>query len=193
MSFKNISLALIAIGFFTCVKAQNSNKEYTGIDKEKFDKLYETAKTKTPNYTIVFGLTVGVSELDFDTILAEKIKNGDIKAINMNTYPPIIQFDVLNMDSIPMGVHCSASGTFKNFPLISFGTGEIKDTLELNETRNKLIDWAIAKYGDQYYVSSMTDYSSSSPKKNFRWVADTYSIDITDVMNRVSLTYRKLK
>lgn len=189
---KNLSLAFIVIGFLTCGKAQNPNKEYKGIDKEKFTQLYEAAKTKAPNHTIVFGLTVGISESEFDMILAEKVKNGEIKAVDMNAYPPIIEFEVLNKEIIPMSIHCSSSGMFKNYPLISFKTAVMKDTNELKKTRNKLIDWAIDKYGDQYYISPMTDYSSSTPRKNFSWVADTYSIDITDVMDRISLTYRKL-
>jgi hypothetical protein len=190
---KSFCIVLLSVVFFTCGKAQNNQKTYTGIDKVSFDQRYQTAKTQPPNYTIVYGLDLGVSESEFDIMLAEKVKNGAIKPIDMDAYPPMIQFDLLNGEYIPMGVSCSASGLFKNYPVISFKTKEIKDTNELKKTRNQLIDWAIQTYGDQYHVSSMTDYSSTQPKKNFRWVANTYSIDITDVMSRVSVSYRKLE
>jgi hypothetical protein len=190
---KPLCAVLLSVVFMGCGKTQTTQKTYTGIDKASFDKRCNEVKTHPPNFTIVYGLELGVSEPAFDIMLAEKVKNGTIKPIDMDAYPPMIQFDVLNGEFIPMAVHCSASGLFKNYPVISFKTKEIKDTNELKKTRNQLIDWAIQTYGDQYHVSPMTDYSTNQNGKNFRWVANTYSIDITDIMNRVSLAYRKLE
>lgn len=187
------TLFILFITSLIACKGQNSPKEYKGIDKATFDKLYENTKAKTPNYTIIYGLVLGVSEPEFDLMLSEKVKSGTIKAVEMNSYPPVIEFDLLNNEKINMKVSCSASGLFANYPVISFKTNEINDAKELLKTRNKFIEWAISKYGDQYHVSNMTDFEGSGSKKNFRWVADTYSIDITDVSNRVSLSYRKLE
>lgn len=196
-TMKHLTLLLLCFGLYSCAFGQKSSedplKEYPGIEEETFYKLYEDAIEKTPNFRIVYGFHVGVSEPEFDRILAEKIKKGEIIAIDTSGYSTIIQFDILNKESIPMEINCSASGVFKNFPLISFRTQEFEDSLELIKTRNKFLDWAIAKYGDQYHVSPMEDFLEGTMCKNFRWVTNTYSIDITDMRNQVALTYRTLR
>lgn len=193
---KHFALLLLLFGFFACetehTSSEETEKEYLGIEEEVFNKLCEEAKTKPPNFRIVYGFIVGVSEPEFERMLREKIRNGEIIALDTTGFPPIIEFELLNNESIAMSTHCSATGVFKNFPLISFKTEEFTDSIDLISTRNKLLDWAIAKYGDQYHVSPMEDFSAGTVRKNFRWVAETYSIDITDIDNRVALTYRTL-